>query len=372
MVKAFAYRVTRTKMLRCNTKGGLRKTSMSELATTLNPDGYRVGHSRPSSTRRDRIGTIVKTLLALLLLTIAASAQLGRIVPMLDPLNALTPVILAVAVIISIFSFRRQRLTFAIATLAACCSVERVAPVTFGTGQAAVSAGPGITVLSFNAWRNQHWPAETARAIAASDADIVLLQEAGPLLNQADKMLRTAYPFQSDCPIGCDLAILSRRPVRDFRYRIRDDNGRFVGPRVVFADIEDASAMGPITVASIHVGRGTSFVGNQRQLDKSLDEMFTLIDKENLIIGGDFNMTPYSFAIAQTDEAMFPIRRVSAGDRSYPSQIAGLPTIPLFAIDHIYASPRWQAAKISVGHGFHSDHRPIAVRLFESGPNPSH
>lgn len=345
---------------------------MPELATPFNSNGFCVGHFRRSSNRLGRIGTIVKTLLALTMLTIAASAQLGRIFPVLDPLNALTPVILAMAVVICIFSVRHQHLAFAIAVLAALCSVERVAQVSVETGQLAIPAGPGITVLSFNAWRHQHSPEETARAIAASGADIVLLQEAGPMLNQADKMLKTAYPFRSDCPMGCDLAILSRLPVRDFRYRIRGDDGRFLGPRIVFADIDDASVMGPITVASIHVDRGNSPAGNRRQLDKSLDEMFTLMDKENLIIGGDFNMTPYSFDFERMDQAMLPIRRVSAGDRSYPSQIAGLPTIPLFAIDHIYASRRWRAAKISVGPGFHSDHRPIAVRLFESSLDPSH
>ncbi len=327
-------------------------------------------HLQPLFKLLRGVGSIARLIFALALLTIAAGAQIGRIVPALDPLNALGPVTLASSVVLCIVSCRHHRVAMVMAGIAAVCSAERVAPVFFHPVQAATPAGPSITILSFNAWRHQDRPEETAHAIAASGVDIVLLQEAGPLLSQADEILKSTYPFQSTCPTGCDLAILSRLPVREFRYRIRDDSGRFAGPRIVFADIEDASGVGPVTVASIHVDRREVIGGNGLQLAKGLNEMFAVLGKENLIIGGDFNMTPYSFAFAKMDRAMLPIRRVSEGVRSYPSQIAGLPTIPVFAIDHIYASPQWQAATINVGNGYHSDHRPIAVRLFENQQVP--
>lgn len=345
---------------------------MSKVAARLNSNRYGEGHAQPSFKRLRRIGTIAKTVLALALLVISIAAQMGRIIPVLDPLNALSPLIIAAAVILCIFSIRYDRLVLAMAGLAALCSVERVAPVFLSAMQVPIPDSSGIVVLSLNAWKHQDHPKQTARAIAASGADIVLLQEAGPLLSQADTILKSAYPFRSNCPTGCDLAILSRLPVRKFRYRIRDSRGMLAGPRIVFGEIVGASDLGPITVASIHVDRGDSPIGNRQQIAKSLDELFALLGKEDLIIGGDFNMTPYSFAFAKMDQAMFPIRRVSFGDHSYPSQIAGLPTIPLFAIDHIYASPRWHAARVSVDHGFHSDHRPIAVRLLENRPDLSH
>lgn len=322
--------------------------------------------------RRSRFKTIAPTIFSLALLTIAATAQMGRIVPVLDQLNSLSPVILAAAVVLCIFSFRHNRSALVMAALAALCSAERVAPVFFGNVQVAIPAGPGITVLSFNAWEHQDEPEETARAIVASGADIVMLQEAGALLSQVDWVLKSAYPFQSHCPTSCDLAILSRLPVREFRYRIRDSNGRLAGPRIVIGEFQAQSGMGSFIVASIHINRRERSVGARQLLIKNLDEMFTLLGKENLIIGGDFNMTPYSFAFARMNQAMIPVRRVSAGNRTYPSQIGGLPAIPLFAIDHIYASPRWQAAPMAVGRGFHSDHRPIAVRLFEGRPDPSY
>jgi len=185
------------------------------------------------------------------------------------------------------------------------------------------------------------------------------------VLHAQDERLVAAYPFRSDCLDNCDLAILSKIPVSDFGYRLKDRNGKLVGPRIVFADLVPTAGRPPMTVASIHIDRVSQGGSSRSALAGRLAELFTKMDRDNLVIGGDFNMTPYSFAYQNAAKTLQPIRRVSSGEASFPARLGEYTAFPVIAIDHIFAAPRWQAVPMSPGDGFGSDHLPIAVRLHE-------
>lgn|GEM_PF-3524524 len=313
-----------------------------------------------------KTGRTISLILAIGSVGLSLAGQFGRLVPALDPANALAPFVLALSIIVCIAGLRYGRIILVMGALALLCSAERVFSARPSSVTGAVApTGSGITVLSLNAWHYQERPEETARALAASGADIILLQEAGTVLQVQDDRLRDAYPFRSDCPEDCDLAILARLPVRDFRYRMEGSDGKLAGPRIVFADIAPAAGRRPMTVASIHVDRLSQGGSSRSDLADRLAQMFEHMGKDDLVIGGDFNMTPYSFAYSSAARILKPIRRVSAGDASFPEQIGGHGAIPVFAIDHIFASPRWHAVPIEAGADFHSDHAPVAVTLYE-------
>lgn len=316
--------------------------------------------------------TVVLPVLAALMLCVALAGQAGRFDRGLDFLNALAPYAIAACLILALLGLRFSRMAVALSLLAALICLERAMPVFAADMRAgaAPSTQDGLTVMSFNAWHMQPHPASAAQAIIASGADIVLLQEAGRLLGAEKLTLEMSYPFQSKCRAGCDLAILSKLPVSDFRYRIKDRTGRQRGPRMIFADIAAGPNRRPLTVATIHVDRNAAEKGRSTDVAAMLAEVFALMPRQDLVIGGDFNMTPYSFAANRIDRVAYPIRRVSPTSATYPSKIAGLPALPLFPIDHIYAAPRWQASSVRLELGFGSDHRPIAIRLIETSDLP--
>ena len=309
---------------------------------------------------------MIAPILAGALLVLALAGQSGRFIPTLDPANALAPAVFILSLVVFIVGWKYARIASTLAALSLIATGERVLPV-WGEKPASASdpAGHGITLLTLNAWQHHDDPEQAARALTASGADIVLLQEAGPVLHIQDKRLLAAYPFRSDCPENCDLAILSKLPVSDFRYRLRDGDGQWVGPRVVFADLLPETGRPSMTVASIHIDRVSQGGSSRPALAGRLAELFTEMDRDNLVIGGDFNMTPYSFAYQNAAKTLQPIRRVSAGKASFPARLGEYNALPVFAIDHIFAAPRWQAVPMSPGEGFGSDHLPIAVRLHE-------
>jgi len=317
--------------------------------------------------RPRHFGRTISLILASALLLLALGGQLGRFMPTLDFANALAPAAFILSFAMSLAGLRYNRTASILAAISLLLTGERVLPVwveqpRVSSGQ----AGYAITLLTLNAWQHQDHPEQTAEALAASGVDIVLLQEAGPVLHIQDQRLQSAYPFRSDCPENCDLAILSKLPVRDFRYRLKDSNGKLVGPRIVFADLVPEAGRPSMTVASIHIDRNSQNGSSRAALDARLTDLFANMDRDDLVIGGDFNMTPYSFAFQNAARLLQPIRRVSAGTPSFPARLGGHSALPVFAIDHIFASPRWNAIPISPGDGFGSDHLPVAVRLQEA------
>ena len=86
--------------------------------------------------------------------------------------------------------------------------------------------------------------------------------------------------------------------------------------------------------------------------------------REGLILAGDFNLTPWSFALTRLDHGLGLERR----DRAIPSwpakrPVAGvqLTTPAILPIDHVYAGLRWRTVAIRRGPNMGSDHYPLIV-----------
>jgi endonuclease/exonuclease/phosphatase (EEP) superfamily protein YafD len=85
-----------------------------------------------------------------------------------------------------------------------------------------------------------------------------------------------------------------------------------------------------------------------------------------LIVGGDFNLTPWSFGLRRQD-ARFGLVRLTRAMATWPAgKIShwrlNLP-FPLLAIDHLYAGKSWRVVSVTRGPVLGSDHYPIVAVL---------
>ena len=86
----------------------------------------------------------------------------------------------------------------------------------------------------------------------------------------------------------------------------------------------------------------------------------------NMILTGDFNSTPWSYALKRLDASLTPLRRWTISWFTWPARLddLGVPwPIPLLPIDHIYISPQWHVASLTRSRIPGSDHFATAAVL---------
>lgn len=304
------------------------------------------------------------SLLAGAMLLAALAGQAGRWFPIFDFTNVLAPTLLAVALTGALICvWTRSHVGSLIFLLAALLSGERI----WLELRPAVSATAGspqrVRVLSFNAWHGLRDTRLAASTILDSHADIVLLQEAGPLMAAERERLRVRYPYQSVCPDNrCELAILSRLPMERPRYRFRDSAGRAFGIGLLTARINLPSG-GTVRVATLHLPRPVRAPRDAEMVRHKLAEAVGLLADPRLILGGDFNLVPWSFALQDLDTQLQPMRRLTRAAWSYPARLAEWQSVPMLPIDHVYAGPLWRLDRALVLPYAGSDHRPVMVDL---------
>ena len=111
---------------------------------------------------------------------------------------------------------------------------------------------------------------------------------------------------------------------------------------------------------------------DQPYQERRLAAVIAAAPKDRLIVTGDFNSAPCSFARRRWD-AVFGIPRRERALPSWPARTykrlkwLGLPFLP---IDHVYAGPGWATVSVARGPRLTSDHYPVVVTLAPVGPAP--
>lgn len=214
-----------------------------------------------------------------------------------------------------------------------------------------------IKVLQFNLWTHNTNPKATAAYILRTDADIVLLQEAQGDSIAILEAVAARYPYSASCYWGhhCDPRILMKTPPLA---RSRENPG----PKEKDADIgrvvwvKTTTPRGtPFTAANLHYGWPGAGGGQENNRRHFLREFATL-PHDSVIVGGDFNSTPWSFAMRRQDRTFGLERRT----RAVPTWPALLPFMP---IDHLYAGSDWRTVSVERGPRLGSDHRPTVTTL---------
>lgn len=293
----------------------------------------------------------------------AVAARGGRTDAKLDVLGHFAPFWLAgglTAVLVAL-AFRPWRLKLLLAApgvVAVIAAASLVAPEYLRpmSPRAPADAPGQIKLIQFNAfWRNGD-PEGTARWIADQDADVVVLEESREDL--VDAVLRRR-PYHVSGWIGRNVILSRAKPVDT------DIPWPRQGPLAVITRSTFAKADGGFTVIGAHYAWPTDGELQSAQ-GQDIARVIAPFDKSRLIIAGDFNSTPWSFARRREDR-LFGLERRTRGLATWPARPftpLGLPALaPFLPIDHVYAGPAWRTVSVERGPRLGSDHYPVIVRL---------
>lgn len=300
--------------------------------------------------------------LALAALAAGAAAHGGRFSARLDALTHFAPLYLMAAVaalVLSLGTPRGGRAALAtVALLAVAANAALMAPefLNRATGPTPDPSARTLKLIQFNAWGSNPTPDVAVDWLMSQNADIIVLEEAPKL---RDRLLARGV-YQVNC-MSCGAVIFSRqRPVATYAEPAREGHPSYLSS----ATFQDEA--GPYTVVGVHRYWPVRFVKTRVQT-QALHEYLAGLPKARMILAGDFNSTPWSFARRREDQDLGLLRR-TRGLWSWPAARLShnrLPApFPYLPIDHVYAGAGWATVKVERGPGrLGSDHYPVVITL---------
>jgi endonuclease/exonuclease/phosphatase (EEP) superfamily protein YafD len=227
----------------------------------------------------------------------------------------------------------------------------------------AAPASQTVKVIQFNLWDRNRDPAATVAWIRSEDADVVILEEAADAGSRVPEALTDIYPYRSGCGAQdeCATAILSKAAP--------SAGGVFiwpgVGPRHAGAWASFGQGERAYSVAGVHYEWPIP-PGPQAAQARLFAEGLDRFDRGSLIVGGDFNLTPWSAGLRRQD-ARFGLVRLTRAMATWPAGRISHWRLnllfPLLAIDHLYAGKSWRVVSVARGPVLGSDHYPIVAVL---------
>jgi endonuclease/exonuclease/phosphatase (EEP) superfamily protein YafD len=283
---------------------------------------------------------------------------LARLWPALDIINNGLPFVAVGALLVLALAAltRDTRLIVTAALLAVLSGML----VLFALQGAAAIAEPGsarfLRVATFNLWYGNDRMPDVVKFLEATDADVVVLQEA---TQQHTAMLKQAlgsrYPFS----VGDrGLVILSKhRILTDGRI----DRAGFppwisLMLRFVTLDIDGTT----IELAGVHLAR--PFYPELQQQDVEALINFVRSQSLPLVVAGDFNMSPWTEKLGRFTQST-GLGRYNTFHLTWPMRRGNLTLLPLVAIDNVFASKHFAKIGTEGGPRLGSDHRPIVADL---------
>lgn len=311
-------------------------------------------------------GTALLLALAALLLGLAGLG--GAFSDRLDAVTHFAPLTLAAglagALLAAIVSRRSERWAIlAMALMATAANAALLAPELIAA-RAPVDAGPAdIKIVQFNAWASNEGPRKSLDWLLAEDPDIVFVEEGDARARPLIEALQTLYPFSVSCGLKrrCDTWIFSKKRMID-RGSLKTKGLYLPGAWATLAD-----ARGPFTVVALHMTWPLP-AGPQQAQSRYVAERLGQFERDSVILGGDFNSTPWSWSLRRQDK-MFALQRRTRALASWPAagglRLGDLP-FPILPIDHVYAGQAWKTVGVRRGPPVGSDHLPVVVTLKRS------
>ena len=286
-------------------------------------------------------------------------AQGGRFSVRLDVLTHFAPAWLAMALLALPFALLAVRpareVAFVLILVGVVASGALIVPEYLaddGRPAAGVVTGKPIKIIQFNAWGRNPRGEAAAAWVLAQRPDIIVLEEGGQLRGA---LLEAGY--HRTCQ-GCGAGVFSRGfPV--IEPNVKED------PRGFLSVVTLTDAQGPFTVMAVHRHWPTRFAQNAIQ-ERDFYKVVAQYPKDRLIIAGDFNSAPWSFARRREDQELGLLRR-TRGLFSWPAEKISHNRVPApfpyLPIDHVYAGSGWATLRVERGPRLGSDHYPVVIIL---------
>lgn len=216
-------------------------------------------------------------------------------------------------------------------------------------------------MIQFNLAKDNVDPERTAAWILAQNADVLVLEEGLAKGGKVVSRLKEHYPWHVSChgQGRCSTMILTRTPMIESAGLAKGDaeNRRALSAAGAAIEIDGHRA----NIAAVHLVRPWPFDDQRVSVDK-LGRLIRLRPTQSLILSGDFNMTPWTYAARRNDRT-FGLDRVTHGVATWPARIPGggaLP-VPVLGLDQVYTGGCWQALGVTRGPRLGSDHYPLIV-----------
>ncbi|CAN5199362.1 endonuclease/exonuclease/phosphatase family protein [soil metagenome] len=221
-------------------------------------------------------------------------------------------------------------------------------------------------ILQFNVWEGNRDSAGTAAYIRTTGADIVMMEENSYGAATIPDRLKDIYPYQIHCGQQsgrpCGVTVL-------FKHKPDRGGGQGPPPAVWTTNQLPKTTHWFEAVALHNLWPTNPYQAVQR---RTMSGRVSGSAKGAIIVGGDYNMTPWSWAMRRQDKAYGMERRTRAVF-SWPARFDrfALAPFPFLPIDHVYAGAEWKIVSIERGPRTGSDHYPVLVTLaYEGGPPP--
>ena len=292
----------------------------------------------------------------------AALALLGRVSVYLDAFSHFAPFYVGIATVTLLLCPWTERGTrrwiLAASGIALLASARLILPEFIrDTGPRAHANSPGaIKVVQLNALRTNADIDRIVDWLEAERPDVVTISEARHDLR--DLLVRrmgwkVAGAKSNLMVFTPDRYIVMNRPK--------------VGAQLTYVNASYRNRTGVTEVATTHLNWPISreFEGQV----SGLQAMVAALPRERLILGGDFNATPWSDEMRTLDRALGLTRRDRAIP-TWPAQLFGHDwPFPFLPIDHIYAGSGWATVKVERGPNVGSDHYPVVAVLAPVAPS---
>lgn len=334
------------------------------------PPGWRGrlarARSRISASRRRPVSRIVDAAAVGLAAFFAGASLLGlagRFAENLDLLTHFAPIWLAGDVVALVIGLTRpdpsgRRLALLLGTVGALASGALLAPEFLQTGSPlAPGDSPGqIKLIQFNTWDRNVDPAATVAWIERQRPDFVVMEELLPFARKA--LLADGFHLTSGTG---HVAIFSRAMPDPFPIQFSLQEWRVLPPiaRAVFGQGRER-----FTLIGVHPAwpTGNGALAGRRALASALGRC----DRSRLIVAGDFNLTPWSFALKDLGQGL-GLERRDRGVFTWPArQFLGgraYRLAPVMPLDHIFAGSAWRTVSLSRGPALGSEHYPLIAVL---------
>jgi endonuclease/exonuclease/phosphatase (EEP) superfamily protein YafD len=298
----------------------------------------------------------------------ALMAQLGRVSLKWDVLAQFAPfwLLASACVLVACALFRgwRRWVVASAGLVGLAAAVSLVVPEYLrSTGPHAPADAPDrLKIIQFNVWHENPDPQPILAWLDAERPDLVVIEENSPRFWRA---VAAHGGWSVACP-HCEVMILSRTPALS----VASTHWRRKAPPTPLTHAVFRDRRGLFDVVGVHEAWPTD--PDQPYQERRLAAVIAAAPMDRLIVTGDFNSAPWSFARRRWD-SVFGIPRRERALPSWPAQTykrlkwLGLPFLP---IDHVYAGPAWATVSVARGPRLTSDHYPVVVTLAPIDPGP--